>query len=221
MSSRQTKAKAKSVSQAFGRGTLSQEIVLETSARLFNLQGFDRTSMNDIAHALGVTKPSIYYYFPSKDDILHAIIDEAAKAFEKKVAEAIADDRGALEHLRAFIRLYGEAMRDDIFRTLVLADERMLSQSGRALVITGKRRLNDIVVKLLRRAQREGEIRVADPRLASFAIFGMYNWMAYWRRDWASAPDVDAAFEQFMLSGLNASAGASQRAPASKARKQG
>ena len=44
--------------------------VLQTAARLFNERGYHATSLDDIAEQLHVSKPTLYYYVKSKDDIL-------------------------------------------------------------------------------------------------------------------------------------------------------
>lgn len=51
----------------------TREKILDVALDLFSDQGFDGTSMREIAQRLGITKPSIYYHFASKEDILLAL----------------------------------------------------------------------------------------------------------------------------------------------------
>lgn len=51
--------------------------MLEAAARLFGEKGFDATSMDDVAHACGVTKPMVYSYFESKEGLYAAMIHRA------------------------------------------------------------------------------------------------------------------------------------------------
>jgi AcrR family transcriptional regulator len=51
----------------------TREKILDVALDLFTSQGFDRTSMREIADQLGIAKPSIYYHFPSKEEILLAL----------------------------------------------------------------------------------------------------------------------------------------------------
>lgn len=208
-----TKAVRASAQVGRGRGTLSHGVVLEAAARLFNAQGFDRTSMNDIAEELGVTKPSIYYYFPSKDAILVGAIKEAGATFEGKVRKAAGDGRAPYEQFREVIRLYLEGMRWEVFRTLILADERTLSKAGRDQVMKSKRRINEAVESLITHAVEQGEMSVVNAHYATYAIFGMLNWMAIWRRnDWdKNAEEIEATFEQMILKGVAGDAGAKPR----------
>jgi AcrR family transcriptional regulator len=46
------------------------------AVELFTEQGYDKTSLREIAERLGVTKAALYYHFKSKDDILHSLVDD-------------------------------------------------------------------------------------------------------------------------------------------------
>jgi AcrR family transcriptional regulator len=64
-------------------GASTREKILGAALDLFTQQGFDGTSMREIAGRLGITKPSIYYHFASKEDILlalHMRVHELSKA---------------------------------------------------------------------------------------------------------------------------------------------
>ncbi len=54
-------------------GASTRERILDVALELFTKQGFDGTSLREIAEKLGVTKAALYYYFASKDDILMAL----------------------------------------------------------------------------------------------------------------------------------------------------
>jgi AcrR family transcriptional regulator len=54
-------------------GASTRERILDVALDLFTDQGFDGTSMREIAERLRITKPSIYYHFASKDEILLAL----------------------------------------------------------------------------------------------------------------------------------------------------
>src|SRR5690625_2808703 len=50
--------------------------IIKTATSLFHERGYRETSLDDIADRVGFTKPAIYYYFKSKEDILFAIVDD-------------------------------------------------------------------------------------------------------------------------------------------------
>ena len=64
------KAMGKSKKEALRRN------VLEAAARLFAQRGFGGTNLQDIAESLGISRPALYYYFKSKEDILTSLVEE-------------------------------------------------------------------------------------------------------------------------------------------------
>jgi AcrR family transcriptional regulator len=58
---------------ALAAGASTRDRILDVALDLFTDQGFDGTSMREIAERLDITKPSIYYHFASKEDILMAL----------------------------------------------------------------------------------------------------------------------------------------------------
>ncbi|MFK3937516.1 TetR/AcrR family transcriptional regulator [Alkalihalobacillus sp. NPDC078783] len=56
--------------------------IIETAFSMFSEKGFDQTSMAHIAAEVGITKPAVYYYFKSKDDLIKALFDIIAKEIQ-------------------------------------------------------------------------------------------------------------------------------------------
>ena len=54
-------------------GPATRDAALDAARRLFTERGYDGTSMRDIAGAVGLTGPALYYHFPSKDSLLAAL----------------------------------------------------------------------------------------------------------------------------------------------------
>ena len=63
-----------------GRPGHDREAVLRAAIDLFIEQGYDATSISDLAGSLGVTKSAVYHHFPSKESLLGAALDEALAA---------------------------------------------------------------------------------------------------------------------------------------------
>ena len=69
------------------RRTDTRERIVNVAAGLIAEKGFNGTSIKDISDALGVTKAALYYHFASKDEILHAIVDQPISAVRSVLAE--------------------------------------------------------------------------------------------------------------------------------------
>ncbi len=75
------------------RGNTKQEI-LETALEMFSVQGFEATSISQLADAVGIRKASMYSHFTSKQEILDALVAQVLEGYEKHsiFAEANWDD---------------------------------------------------------------------------------------------------------------------------------
>ena len=71
-----------------GRPGHDQPAVLRTAIDLFNRQGYDGTSMGDLAAELGITKSAIYHHVPSKEHLLSEALDEALDGLEAAITAA-------------------------------------------------------------------------------------------------------------------------------------
>ena len=67
---------------------LKREAVLRAAARAFSEQGFHRTSLDDVAERLNVTKPTIYHYVRSKDEILFECVRIGLERLDSASAQA-------------------------------------------------------------------------------------------------------------------------------------
>lgn len=77
--------------------------ILEGAKRLFSHHGLKKTTMEDIAEAAGKGKSTLYYYFPGKNEIFEAVVDDEMKSHIQKVRKAINSATTAKEKLKAFL----------------------------------------------------------------------------------------------------------------------
>ncbi len=57
-------------------------LIVETAYKMFSKNGFEKTSLSMIAKEVGISKPAIYYYFDSKDNLIDVIFEEICKQIE-------------------------------------------------------------------------------------------------------------------------------------------
>jgi AcrR family transcriptional regulator len=86
--------------------------IIKTARHLFLARDYDQTTMQDVVEAVGVAKGTVYYYFPSKEDLLEAVIaDINAEAYELMAAALEASEGNALDCLKVLVsagRIEGE-----------------------------------------------------------------------------------------------------------------
>src|SRR5690349_13224977 len=157
--------------------------ILRTAARLLQQQGYDGTSMNDVAAALKLSKGGLYHHFQSKDEILFNLMSHAMDITEERVlnpAKAVADPE---ERLRTLIRLHIGVVLSERDReiTVMLHENHPLSPGLRRRINARKKDYVHFVENLIAEVQRlRGSKGVVTPRAAAFALLGMINWIYQW-----------------------------------------
>jgi len=90
--------------------------ILDAALKLFSSKGFHETTMEEVAHAAGVAKGTIYLYFPSKEHVLLALKRDFMMGLTTAVADIVAE---AIEQLEAGKELDYRDIIDDIFDAVV------------------------------------------------------------------------------------------------------
>jgi TetR/AcrR family transcriptional regulator, cholesterol catabolism regulator len=159
--------------------------ILRTAARLFQQQGYDGTSMNDIAAALQLSKGGLYHHFQSKDEILFNLMDHAMDITQERVINAVRGIADPEARLRALIRLHISVVLSirDREITVMLHENHPLPPPLRKRINTRKKDYVHFVEKLIGEVQSaRGSKSNVNPRAAAFALLGMINWIYQWYR---------------------------------------
>lgn len=90
------------------------QIIIETAQKRFGLFGIEKTSMQDIADDLKLSKASLYYYFPDKESLYKAVIEKEQNEFIKEITEKVLSINEPDSLLREYV-----TTRLSYFRTLL------------------------------------------------------------------------------------------------------
>lgn len=154
--------------------------ILSAAARIFNEKGFHETSMTDVADALGVTKPFLYYYIENKQDLVEQCSGIATKQLHELIDSTIEAKGAVLHQLQHLLRMYAKVMTTDFGVCLIRNTAPGRFSPKRTQLWAGRRRMNKRVESLIAQGIADGSIRSCDPKKVSFAIFGAFNWMTFW-----------------------------------------
>ena len=183
---------------------VKREAVIRAAARAFNERGFHHASLDDIAAGLGVTKPTVYYYVASKEQLLFECFLAGLSPIREALREA--DRRGgtARERLGAVIRGYAAAIASEYGWCMVRAHDQDLGPGMRRQINALKSEIDQGIRRLIRAGIDDGSISPCDPKLTAFAMAGALNWIAHWyRADQAmTASEVADAYVAFFERGL-------------------
>jgi len=164
------------------KGSILPETILQAATRLFIEQGFDGTSMNDIAEALGVTRTAVYYYYKNKEAILVALTDNITRVAAQLAEQAAQHkDLPPIEALRTLVARHVRLIIDHgaQFRIVERSEER-LPPKRRAAAAGYRRGVIANFTAVIERGISAGVFRDTDANVAAFAILGMCNWTAWW-----------------------------------------
>jgi AcrR family transcriptional regulator len=157
--------------------------IVTVAAQLFDESSFAGVTMDDIAKRIGIAKPTLYHYYASKDEILHAIHEEFIELLlerhearegsglrpEQLLLEAMADILELMQTHRGHVRVFFEHHRE-------------LTPDARN-AIRGKRdQYEQLIEQLIVDSVDRNAFRPVNPRLATLAVFGMCNWAYQWYR---------------------------------------
>ena len=173
--------------------------ILRAAARLFQQQGYDATSMNDVAAALKLSKGGLYHHFQSKDEILFHIMSHAMDITEERVIKVARRIENPEERLRTLIRLHIEVVLSEEDReiTVMLHENHPLPPALRRKINGRKKDYIHFVEILIADVQRQLKSSgVVTPRAGAFALLGMINWIYQWYKP-ANALTGEAIVRQF------------------------
>jgi AcrR family transcriptional regulator len=160
---------------------LKRDAVLSTAAHLFLKQGYRRTSMEDIADHLDITKPALYHYFTSKDDILVGCYSQGIASILARLDDADKTTGSGLEKTRAFLRVWVEMITTMEFGQCVVSlDDNELAPAARSEVRRLKRRIDRSLRERIAEGVADGTMKPCDIRLVAFAFGGAVNSIGAW-----------------------------------------
>jgi AcrR family transcriptional regulator len=164
------------------RRELVMSEILEHATRLFAERGYDGTTLQDIADAIGITRPGLYNYISSKEQLLDALVRDVSENTAHIVhAVRLRTDLSPAEKLRAVVRelVLQRAGAPERFRVLDRT-EAALPEEVAALHLKARREVLAEMRTIIEEGVARGEFRPRDERLAALSVIGMCNWVAWW-----------------------------------------
>jgi TetR/AcrR family transcriptional regulator len=193
---------------------LQRETILARAAELFARRGYTATSMNEVAEACGVSKPSLYHYVRDKHQLLVEIaeshIGRLLALVEQVDATRLAPEARLRRLIEAFLAAYAGSQSE---HRVLTEDVRFLNVAERKRILGGERR----VVAAFADAIAAVRPQLAKEELGkplAMLLFGMMNWMFTWLqpRGELSHADLAPVVADLFFGGIGA-----VRAPSRKA----
>jgi AcrR family transcriptional regulator len=195
---------------------LKREAVLLTAAHLFLQKGYRRTSMEDIADSLEITKPALYHYFSSKEVILVNCYSNGIANILARLDHADKASGTGLERTREFLLEWIDAVTTLEFGQCVVAlDDNELTPAARREVRKLKRRMDRSLRERITEGVADGTIKPCNVRLAAFAFGGAINSIGIWYNPEGKLNHAEfaSAYTDILIDGITVPSAKRKRAP--------
>ncbi|HWD03658.1 MAG TPA: TetR/AcrR family transcriptional regulator [Amycolatopsis sp.] len=164
------------------RRELVENELYEHATRLFAERGFAGTSLQDIADAMGITRPALYYYVKSKEELLAKLVTEVTNGPLEELTELVArDELDAEQKLRGIVEIIvgRRARQPERFRLLIRSEAELPAELTEAYD-EGRRAVLKTIAGVIDEGVRAGRFRPVGARVAALGVLGMCNWVAWW-----------------------------------------
>ena len=183
--------------------------ILDAAAHVLSIKGYSGMRLSDVAEYAELQAPAIYYYFPSREDLIEEVMwtgiadmrDHIVEVLGSAPADATPMDKimlGVEAHLRHELEISD-------YTTASIRNAGQLPESIRKRQVAEEARYGEVWRKLFKEASAAGQLREdLDLYLAQMLVLGALNWTAeWWNARRGSIEKVVATAQSFVREGIS------------------
>jgi AcrR family transcriptional regulator len=165
------------VEEATGR----EQQLLELARELFSRVGYRETSLQDIADRLGITRPLLYYYFDSKEDLLWRLVGHLGDDLLERARPIATGDGDPEERLRNLVASHTNTLlaNADAFR-IYFAERHLVTGTRDRRLRRGEREYLDLLATVIAEGQASGRFVPGDAQVLAHLATGLPNSLLRW-----------------------------------------
>jgi len=179
--------------------------LIRTAGSAFKARGFHKTSLDEVAAALNVTKPTLYYYVNGKEDLLFRCHQHALDLGEQAF-EFAKEGTNGLDKLQRMLKRYIELMTDDFAAYSLLSDLNDLCEENKSIVQSRRRTFDTVFRGFVSDGIKDGSIRKCEPKIVVAWFMGAVNAIPRWfdAKGKMSGEEVANIYTDLVTKGLQA-----------------
>jgi AcrR family transcriptional regulator len=187
-----------------------ERLILQAAQDVLTEQGYDATSMEDIANKVGISRAAIYLHFPSKEDLVFALLQHGIQHYAECLEETFAGLASPREKVRAIIQLSYGGMAQPSFQffNTIMQSHTFFSKFAEKR-LTMREVWNPIqrqITNLLEEGKRNGDFdpTMPTPLMASLlsGLLTPFTFKAMVEREQMPVEDVIDALTRYFLKGI-------------------
>jgi AcrR family transcriptional regulator len=173
---------------------LKSERIVAAAVDLFYKQGYSKTTLDQVAQAIHVTKPFIYSHFKSKNDLLAEICSRAIRVSHEALNRVFAAEISPTEKLYTIARDFMlTVLQHQAHAVIYSREEKELTLEDRNAINALRRGFDRRFASLLEEGVASAEFKVEDVPLTALAIGGIVGWAPVWYRPGGRLSQVEAS----------------------------
>lgn len=152
------------------------EMILESASEVFAEKGYDGARVDELAHAAGVNKATLYYQIGDKEALYHAVLERVFRRTADEIEAAVQGSSDPEEQLRRFITVFAEATGNSRYMSPILLRE--IASGGRNLPEQAVQQMGRILGALsatLENGIQRGVFRPVNSFMVHMMIVGSLN----------------------------------------------
>ncbi len=166
--------------------TVHREEIVRAAAEVFHHKGYRGATMSDIAATVNLTAGSLYHHFPSKEELLIAVLDAGMTQIIAATQAIVQSDAPPADKLRAIARAHisGIITHHHIAVAVIFESRALLEKPGvRAPYVRQRDTLERLYRQVVEEGIAAGAFRALDVGIFVKAFFGALNWVSVWYRE--------------------------------------
>jgi AcrR family transcriptional regulator len=177
--------------------------ILAVATRLFAEVGYEATTLEMIADELALSKPGLYYYIKSKEDVLVQIHEEVVQNLIDQVQASITPEMSPDERLWRLIVAHTVSLCSHPARRVLQLYRGQLSRRKQD-IIDLRDSYQNLIEAIVVEGIEQGIFHVKNARLATVALLGALNWIPNWYSPEGpmSLEEIGAYFASILIGGL-------------------
>jgi AcrR family transcriptional regulator len=166
--------------------TVHPDAIISAAATVFHRKGYHGATMADIAAEVDLTAGSLYHHFPSKQDLLMAVLDRGLGLITDEVRLVVESDDLPAEKLRQIAQAHirAEIENANIAAAILFEGRALLAVPGvRNRVVEQRDTLEALYRRVVETGIAAGDFRAVDVGIFVKTLFGALNWVSVWYRE--------------------------------------
>jgi AcrR family transcriptional regulator len=160
---------------------LSKDAILSEAKQLFSSKGYRGTTLKDLTSSFGVSRPSLYYYYKSKMELLSELHSKGFNEAKSNFDQILSTILPTREKFREILEVHTRTLANDTeLHKIFYLDEMEIPDKLRKEIRKRRRDYTDRIIEVYKKGVDEGIFKKIDPKMAVYLLLGACNWITMW-----------------------------------------